>query len=592
MTIADEIAKEFAKNLAQRRAAARQQLVAAAADTEKAIREKRPRKSDEKSIIEEAHPGEVFVAESDGLGGMVGNPEQVHEQILNALNRRPSAFPYQGLVANAMLDFQKTAETLESHDLHDEADAVRKIAQDLLTVLQRRTGIKKNANDLSSPPPGNTSAPPPGASTGSLPAPSSILAPPQGASVTPAASPQGTSAGLPRAPATAPSPTGAGPISFSSISARSRMAKKAVSALGKLGGGGTASKLLGVAGLLATVYSAVEDASNGDYGSAWTTVAGAAGGAGGAVALASLAGAGITVGPLVAAAGLGVTVAQGIKMALTTTFQEGIAKDLAKLRQAISSELGDSSYDPATHTDPDKKANAKQAREMLNSMNARIETMLAALEGLKSHSDEPSPDLGAVGVYMSNIETSNAALANEFADFKQAGSDVDLPFFRSTLRFGFPEMENRIKDVDASVKQFGKEMDEVYAEVEPQVDYIKSQLAEQEGLAEGYMAKLKSGEISGYDIRQELGDQSGQYVEQSVDVNKPAHIKRTQAFLGVPQTGQWDDETMSGLYEIQDRWIGFHIDMGKIVGIDLLMKSNVKQLKDLDRLWDNRLVGY
>ena len=145
MTIADEIAKEFAKNLAERRAAARQQLVATAADTEALIRSKRPRKSKEKSITEEAHPGEVFVAESDGLGGLVGNLEQVHEQIMNALNRRPSAFPYQGLVANAMLDFQKTAEVLESHDLHDEAETVRKAAREWLSVLRRRGGIDHKA---------------------------------------------------------------------------------------------------------------------------------------------------------------------------------------------------------------------------------------------------------------------------------------------------------------------------------------------------------------------------------------------------------------------------------------------------------------
>lgn len=584
MTIADEIAKEFAKNLAQRRAAARQQLIAAAADTEKAIREKRPRKSDEKSIIEQAHPGEVFVAESDGLGGMVGNPEQVHEQILNALNRRPSAFPYQGLVANAMLDFEKTAETLESHDLHDEADAVRKIAQDLLTVLQRRTGIKKIALD---PPPGGYTVTPPTGSTINMDAPTTN-SPLTGAPPPPP--PQGGRATAPvplpplptQTPQTSTKPVG-------QIPARTQAAKKAVSKLGGLGG--TASKLLGVVGALVTAYSAVEDARNGDYGSVWTTIAGAGGGAGAAAAVALATGAGITVAPVIAAAGLGVTVAQGIKMALTTTFQDGIKKDLQDLAKDVSSELEDSSYDPATHTDPGKKAKAEQARKMLMSVNARVGKMLGALEGLEKQSAE-SLDPGTVGILISTIEKNNAALADEFEAFKQAGSAVDLPLFREKLGFGFPELQNRIEDVNTSVKQFGKEMDELYAEIKPEVDAIKTQLADQNELAAEYMAKLESGEISGYGIRQELGQQSGSTIKLKSDANNPAHIKEVQAFLGVPRTGKWDDETMGALYEIQDRWIGFHIDMGKIVDIQALKGSTVEELKDLDRLWDNRLVGY
>jgi len=584
MTIADEIAKEFAKNLADKRAAARQRLVAAAADTEKAIREKRPRKSDEKSIIEEAHPGEVFVAESDGLGGMVGNPEQVHEQILNALNRRPSAFPYQGLVANAMLDFEKTAETLESHDLHDEADAVRKIAQDLLTALQRRAGIKKSA--LNPAPGGYTFVGTPDVgSTISMnmptntPEPSAILSPPL-----PAGQQQGTghTAQPTASPVAAPTPASSNSVKLSRV-------QSAKSALGKLGG--TASKLLGVVGLLATAYSAVEDARNGDYGSVWTAVAGAGGGAGAAVAVALATGAGITAAPVTAAAGLGLAVAQGINMALTTTFQDGIKIDLQDLANDISSKLKDSSYDPATYADPGKKAKAEQAREVLSSMNAKIKQMLGALKGLEEQS-AGSPDPGAVGVYISIIEKNNAALADEFEAFKQAGSAVDKPFFRDTLKIGFPQLQNRIKDVNTSVEKFGQEMDELHAKIAPTVELIQAQLADQNELAAEYMAKLKSGEISGYGIRRELGQQSGSTAKLESDTNNPAHIKEVQAFLGVPRTGKWDDETMGALYEIQDRWIGFHIDMGKIVDIKVLKASTVEELKDLDRLWDNRLVGY
>jgi len=550
MTIADEIAKEFAKNLAQRRAAARQQLVAAAADTEKAIREKRPRKNDEKSIVEEAHPGEVFVAESDGLGGMVGNPEQVHEQILNALNRRPSAFPYQGLVANAMLDFEKTAETLESHDLHDEADAVRKIAQDLLTVLQRRA-----SPNLGEVPPGGAALP-------------EFLAPPA-----PVTSP------APNAPPAPPmtAPPAAPPAA--SAAAGVYDAKRSISAFKKLKDFG--GRILGPLGLVASVWSVIDSVSSGDWASLATSGAGAAAGAG-AVA------AGLTTAPLWTAIGVGSAVTAGISAALTATMQDNIDKDLDELAADIASALSTDSYDPGAQTDPDKKAKATVARESLEIMRDKIKDIRAARDKLRLEAGKGDQlDPAIVGVAMESIAEFNGALDEAFANFQKVGSELDLPLARDTLGFGFPKIRNRISDVNASVLEFEREMDELLASVSPQVDVVRAQLKDQKGRASQLMKDISSGATTGYGVRTELGLP----MKLKSDVNNPDHVKEVQGFLGVRETGKWDESTMDKIRKIRNRWIGFHIDMAKHVTEDILKASTREELDDLEQLWQNRLAG-
>jgi len=551
MTIADEIAKEFAKNLAQKRAAARQQLVAAAADTEKAIREKRPRKSDEKSIIEEAHPGEVFVAESDGLGGMVGNPEQVHEQILNALNRRPSAFPYQGLVANAMLDFEKTAETLESHDLHDEADAVRKIAQDLLTVLQRRA----NLGGIS---PGGVADP-------------EILDPEQPQAPRASRVPDVQEAKLEQ-PADG-KPNNKGDAVAKATKKTAESAKKASGALSKLKGFG--GKILGPLGLAISAWEIIDSARSGDWASIWTTAGGAAIGA-------------ALGGPTLAAAGIGAAVAGGIRAALTATSQDGIDVDLAELAADIESEVADDSYDPAAYTDPVKKEKAEVARKALEAMRERINNILLARKTMEREAGKGDQmDPGTVGVAIASIAENNRALGEAFAQFEKAGSELDLSFLRDTLGFGFPKIKNRISDVNGSVSEFENAMEELYAKIKPQVDVIKSQLEDQEGRASRLMKDISSGATTGYGVRTELGLPT----KLKGDVNNPDHVKEVQGFLGVRETGKWDEPTMDKIREIRNRWIGFHIDMAKHVTEDILKASTREELDALEQLWQNRLAG-
>lgn len=565
MTIADEIAKEFAKNLADRRVAARQQLVAAAADTEKAIREKRPRKSDEKSIIEEAHPGEVFVAESDGLGGMVGNPEQVHEQILNALNRRPSAFPYQGLVANAMLDFEKTAETLESHDLHDEADTVRKIAQDLLAVLQRRA-------QLGSVPPGGAADPEILDPDPDQTQPSRIRR-----------EPDIQEAELDVRTTSQPSATGNardnGEAVSNGINQTSKNAKKASGALSKIKGFG--GKILGPIGLVISAWDIIDSARSGDWASIWTTAGGAAIGAAAAAA-------GITAAPVLVAAGVGTAVTSGIRAALTATAQDGVDVDLAELAADIESEIADDSYDPAAYTDPVKKEKAEVARKALEAMRERINSILLARKAMEREvgkGDQMDP--GTVGVAVASIAENNRALGEAFAQFEDAGSELDLSFLRDTLGFGFPKIKNRISDVNESVSEFENAMEELYDKVKPQVDTIRSQLEDQEGRASQLMKDISSGSTTGYVVRTELGLPA----KLKSDVDNPDHIKEVQGFLGVRETGEWDEPTMDKIRKIRNRWIGFHIDMAKHVTEDILKASTRKELEDLEQLWQNRLAG-
>lgn len=565
MTIADEIAKEFAKNLADKRAAARQQLVAAAADTEKAIREKRPRKSDEKSIIEEAHPGEVFVAESDGLGGMVGNPEQVHEQILNALNRRPSAFPYQGLVANAMLDFEKTAEALESHDLHDEADTVRKIAQDLLAVLQRRAQV-------GSMPPGGAADPEILDPDPDQTQPSRIRR-----------EPDIQEAELDVRTTSQPSATGNtrdnGEVVSNGIRQTSKNAKKASGALSKIKGFG--GKILGPIGLVISAWDIIDSARSGDWASIWTT-------AGGAGIGAAAAAAGITAAPVLVAAGVGTAVANGIRAALTATVQDGIDVDLAELAADIDSEIADDSYDPSAYTDSTKKEKAEVARKALEAMRERINNILLARKTMEREAGKGDQiDPGTVGVAVASIAENNRALGEAFEQFEKAGSELDLSFLRDTLGFGFPKIKNRISDINESVSEFENAMEELYAKVKPQVDTIRSQLEDQEGRASQLMKDISSGATTGYGVRTELGLPT----KLKSDVDDPDHVKEVQGFLGVRETGKWDEPTMDKIRKIRNRWIGFHIDMSKHVTEDILKASTRKELEDLEQLWQNRYAG-
>ncbi|MGA1024443.1 MAG: hypothetical protein ACO3S8_07165, partial [Aquiluna sp.] len=159
-----------------------------------------------------------------------------------------------------------------------------------------------------------------------------------------------------------------------------------------------------------------------------------------------------------------------------------------------------------------------------------------------------------------------------------------MSLVRDTLGFGFPKIKNRISDVNESVLGFESEMDELYASVKPQVDVIRRQLEEQEGRATQLMKDVSSGAATGYGIRSELGVST----KLKSDVDNPEHIKEIQSFLKVPKTGKWDEQTLDRLMNIRNKWIGFHIDMGKYVTMKSLKGADVGELADLNELWKNR----
>lgn len=588
MTIADEIAKEFAKNLAERRAAARQQLVATAADTEALIRSKRPRKSKEKSITEEAHPGEVFVAESDGLGGLVGNLEQVHEQIMNALNRRPSAFPYQGLVANAMLDFQKTAEVLESHDLHDEAETVRKAAREWLAVLRRRGGIDHTAANFFLNktalqfPPGGGLVPDdvvPGDDT-------------PGTTNTPGTRPGGAAAagGLTDKAINPATKTVAKPtLALPAQSAQANMAGKviesrfpkinaALEAAKKNGG-----KILGPIGVIFDIYSVASAANRGDWGEFWTMIGGGAVGAGAAALAAG--GAALTAGPIIGAASLGMAITSAIKLALTHTSQDDIDTDLSELNKDIESELEDSSYNPDNYSDPTEKEKAAEATLLLNSMKKEIEEILNSRNVLAEESKKPSRevDLEVVASRLAAIVDSNKKLKADFESFQKVGSELDWSFLRKTVGFGYPKIEKRIEDVDTSIKNFEEEMTRIAGENKGKVEELESQFKNDAEL----MKKIREGDLaggtplSGAAIRRERGAPL-----RASDVDDPVHVMEVQSYFGVPKTGKWDAATMRSIQRIRDMWIGYDIHLEDVVTEEALKASSRDDLAKLSRIWN------
>lgn len=587
MTIADEIAKEFAKNLAERRAAARQQLVATAADTEALIRSKRPRKSKEKSITEEAHPGEVFVAESDGLGGLVGNLEQVHEQIMNALNRRPSAFPYQGLVANAMLDFQKTAEVLESHDLHDEAETVRKAAREWLAVLRRRGGIDHTAANFFL----NKTATE-GVALPFLDPPAGVLSPEQPvASVTPVTTPATpvTPAApvapvdpvAPVAPVARPTPNPAVQsahvnLADKVIESRFPKVKGALEVAKKYGG--TVLKPIGV---IFDIYNLASAANRGDWGEFWTMVGG------GAVGVAALAagGAALTAGPIIGAASLGMAITSAIKLALTHTSQDGIDTDLSELNKDIESQLEDSSYDPGNYSDPTKKEKAAEATLLLNSMKKEIEEILNSRNVLAAESNKLSRevDLEVVASRLAAIVDSNEKLKADFESFQKVGSEMDWSFLRKTVGFGYPKIKKRIEDVDTSIKNFEEEMTRIAGENEGKVKELESQFKNDAEL----MKKIREGDLaggtplSGAAIRRERGAPL-----RASDVDDPVHVMEVQSYFGVPKTGKWDAATMRSIQRIMDMWIGYDIHLEDVVTEEALKASSRDELAKLSRIWN------
>ena len=98
----------------------------------KTIEEKRL-KSPEKSIIEEAHPEPVYVAEARGDGGLVENEIEHQQKLIEMINKMPTG-SLVGRYASAMLSFRKMADVCDDIGELDIADVLADLAADFLKL--------------------------------------------------------------------------------------------------------------------------------------------------------------------------------------------------------------------------------------------------------------------------------------------------------------------------------------------------------------------------------------------------------------------------------------------------------------------------
>lgn len=96
----------------------------------KTIEEKRL-KSPEKSIIEEAHPESVYVAEARGDGGLVENEIEHQKKVIEMLNKMPTG-SLVGRYAYAIAQLSKFANDCDDIEQTHAADILTKAAVGLL----------------------------------------------------------------------------------------------------------------------------------------------------------------------------------------------------------------------------------------------------------------------------------------------------------------------------------------------------------------------------------------------------------------------------------------------------------------------------
>lgn len=107
----------------------------------KTIEEKRL-KSPEKSIIEEAHPEPVFVAESRGEGGLVENEIEHQKKTIEIINKMPTG-SLVGRYASAVEQLVKFASDCDVLEQSEAADMLTEAAQELLAELESESFFDK-----------------------------------------------------------------------------------------------------------------------------------------------------------------------------------------------------------------------------------------------------------------------------------------------------------------------------------------------------------------------------------------------------------------------------------------------------------------
>jgi len=99
-------------------------------EDKKTIEEKR-QKSPEKSIIEEAHPEPVYVAEARGDGGLVENQIEQQKKLIEMLNKMPTG-SLVGRYASTAHELVKLANLCDEQGMEEAADLITEAAADLL----------------------------------------------------------------------------------------------------------------------------------------------------------------------------------------------------------------------------------------------------------------------------------------------------------------------------------------------------------------------------------------------------------------------------------------------------------------------------
>lgn len=110
----------------------------------KTIEEKRL-KPKEKSIIEEAHPEPVYVAEARGDGGLVENQVEQQKKLIRMINKMPTG-SLVGRYASATMGLLKLANDCDDVGETDTANLLTELADQLTEEMTR---ITKDTSDVS-----------------------------------------------------------------------------------------------------------------------------------------------------------------------------------------------------------------------------------------------------------------------------------------------------------------------------------------------------------------------------------------------------------------------------------------------------------
>ena len=114
------------------------------AEDKKVIEEKR-QKSPEKSIIEEAHPEPVYVAEARGDGGLVENQIEQQKKLIEMLNKMPTG-SLVGRYASMATELVKIANMCDEYDMSEAADLITEAASDLLKKAEELPFVEAPAD--------------------------------------------------------------------------------------------------------------------------------------------------------------------------------------------------------------------------------------------------------------------------------------------------------------------------------------------------------------------------------------------------------------------------------------------------------------